>query len=83
MTGGITFVHEHSSKTRDRVTMALTFGQLSATASTRLLTMPALMLNRSSRVMPGLRGTPAGMTTTSTPFKAAASSSAPVNAATC
>jgi hypothetical protein len=27
--------------------------------------MPALMLKRSSRVMPGLRGTPAGMTTMS------------------
>lgn len=28
-------------------------------------TMEALVLKRSSRVMPGLRGTPAGMTTTS------------------
>jgi hypothetical protein len=32
--------------------------------------MPALMLNRSSRVMPGLRGTPAGITTRSQPASA-------------
>ncbi len=32
--------------------------------------MPALMLKRSSRVMPGLRGTPAGMTTRSAPCQA-------------
>lgn len=35
---------------------------------------PALMLNRSSRVMPGLRGTPAGMTTRSHPASAPPSS---------
>ncbi len=33
-------------------------GQVRATASHRPLTIDALMLNRSSRVMPGLRGTP-------------------------
>eukprot|EP00966_Prymnesium_polylepis_P310791 7180737-Prymnesium_polylepis.1 len=33
--------------------------------------MEAFVLNRSSRVMPGLRGTPAGMTTTSQPVRAA------------
>ena len=38
---------------------ALTCGQWRATASARPLTIPALMLNRSSRVIPGLRGTPA------------------------
>lgn len=31
-------------------------GQWSAAASARALTIPALMLNRSSRVIPGLRG---------------------------
>lgn len=33
------------------------------------LIMPALTLKRSSRVIPGLRGTPAGITTTSEPWK--------------
>uniref|UniRef100_A0A0A9F8H4 Uncharacterized protein n=1 Tax=Arundo donax TaxID=35708 RepID=A0A0A9F8H4_ARUDO len=57
-------------------------GQLSATASTSDLTMLALMLKRSSRVMPGFLGTPAGMTTTSTPFKQLASSEGPVKSRT-
>jgi len=39
--------------------------------STRVLTMPAFVLKRSSRVMPGLRGTPAGITTTLAPVSAA------------
>mmetsp|Transcript_1212 Transcript_1212/g.2609 ORF Transcript_1212/g.2609 Transcript_1212/m.2609 type:complete len:302 (+) Transcript_1212:103-1008(+) len=39
------------------------WGQWRAIPSHRVRTMPALMLKRSSRVMPGLRGTPAGMTT--------------------
>ena len=52
-------------------------GQCSAIPSTRLLTMPALMLKRSSRVMPGLRGTPAGMMTRSQPVRQSPSSSAP------
>lgn len=39
-------------------------GQNWAHPSTRVLTMDALVLNKSSRVIPGLRGTPAGMTTT-------------------
>ena len=39
--------------------------------STSVLTMPAFVLKRSSRVMPGLRGTPAGITTTSAPRSAA------------
>lgn len=34
-------------------------GHAAAIPSHRVATMPALMLNRSSRVMPGLRGTPA------------------------
>lgn len=38
-----------------------------AQASAKVATMDAFVLNRSSRVMPGLRGTPAGMTTTSAP----------------
>ena len=57
------------------VMMAL--GQYLATPVQSVLTMPALMLKRSSRVMPGLRGTPAGMMTTSQPVSAAASCSSP------
>lgn len=38
---------------------------------------PALILNRSSRVMPGLRGTPAGMMTTCAPLSASPSWSSP------
>mmetsp|Transcript_16189 Transcript_16189/g.29160 ORF Transcript_16189/g.29160 Transcript_16189/m.29160 type:complete len:296 (-) Transcript_16189:433-1320(-) len=45
-------------------------GQCTAMASQRPWTIPALMLKRSSRVMPGLRGTPAGITTRSTPERA-------------
>jgi len=60
----------------------LTLGALSAIASTRVLTIPALMLNKSSLVIPGLRGTPAGMITRSTSFNAAASSEGPVKADT-
>ena len=44
-------------------------------ASQRDRTMPALMLKRSSRVMPGLRGTPAGMTTRWHPRRASESDS--------
>jgi hypothetical protein len=55
-----------------------TWGQYLAQAATRFFTMPALMLNRSSRVMPGLRGTPAGMTTRSHPVRHASSSASPV-----
>mmetsp|Transcript_17646 Transcript_17646/g.39838 ORF Transcript_17646/g.39838 Transcript_17646/m.39838 type:complete len:214 (+) Transcript_17646:204-845(+) len=44
--------------------MAITAsGQNFAHASTMPLAMPAFVLKRSSRVMPGLRGTPAGMKT--------------------
>ena len=41
-----------------------------ADPSARVATMPALMANRSSRVMPGFLGTPAGMTTRSHPASA-------------
>lgn len=41
----------------------IAFGQIFAHASTRLATIEALVLKRSSRVMPGLRGTPAGIKT--------------------
>ncbi|KAJ6752999.1 hypothetical protein OIU74_027778 [Salix koriyanagi] len=58
-------------------------GQLSATASTKVFTMLALMLKRSSRVIPGFLGTPAGMTTTSTPFKELGNSEVPVKSKTC
>lgn len=40
------------------------FGQLRAIASASVRTTPAFVLKRSSRVIPGLRGTPAGMITT-------------------
>ena len=46
-------------------------GQCWAMAWARSRTIPALMLKRSSRVIPGLRGTPAGMTTRSQPTRAA------------
>ena len=51
-------------------TERLTWGQYLAIAVQRDLTMPALMLKRSSRVIPGFLGTPAGMITTSAPSKA-------------
>jgi len=41
-----------------------------AIAEARVFTIPALMLNRSSRVIPGFLGTPAGMITTSDPSSA-------------
>ena len=50
----------------------LSSGACSAAALARSRTMEALVLNRSSRVMPGLRGTPAGMTTISASLRAAA-----------
>merc|ERR1719339_29867 len=44
-------------------------GHTLAAAAAIVATMEALVLNRSSLVMPGLRGTPAGITTTlSTPL---------------
>merc|ERR1719154_593760 len=48
-------------------------------AAAIVATMDALVLNRSSLVMPGLRGTPAGMTTISAPTRLASSWSAPTN----
>jgi len=50
--------------------LLLTLGQCLAIASQRPFTIPALMLKRSSRVIPGFLGTPAGMITTSAPSKA-------------
>lgn len=50
----------------------LASGACSAAALARSRTMEALVLKRSSRVMPGLRGTPAGMTTMSAPLRASA-----------
>ena len=45
-------------------------GHTVPTACASSATMDAFVLNRSSRVIPGLRGTPAGMTTTSAPSSA-------------
>merc|ERR1712147_569485 len=47
-------------------------GHVVAHASASDCTMLAFVLKRSSRVMPGFRGTPAGMTTTSMPSRASA-----------
>ena len=44
---------------------------------------PALMLNKSSLLMPGLRGTPAGMMTSCAPCRAADRESGPVCQVTC
>ena len=57
-------------------------GQYRATPCASVATIPALMLNKSSRVMPGLRGTPAGITTSAAPASAAPSSASPVCAVT-
>ena len=46
------------------------FGQYLATLWTKSLTIPALILNKSSLVIPGFRGIPAGMITKSHPVKA-------------
>ena len=48
--------------------MKTAFGDTSRAFFATSLTMPALMFSRSSRVMPGLRGTPEVMTTTSEPL---------------
>jgi len=45
-------------------------GQTSAQAWARSRTMEALVLKRSSRVIPGFLGTPAGIITISAPFRA-------------
>ena len=45
----------------------MALGQTLAAAAARSRTMDALVLNKSSLVIPGLRGTPAGMITTSQP----------------
>ena len=52
------------------MTRTLALGEASAAALARSRTMEALVLKRSSRVMPGLRGTPAGMRTISAPLRA-------------
>ena len=54
------------------MTRMLASGADSAAAFARSRTMLALVLKRSSRVMPGLRGTPAGMRTISAPLRAEA-----------
>lgn len=45
----------------------MALGDSLATTVARSRTIEALVLNRSSRVIPGLRGTPAGITTRSAP----------------
>ncbi len=48
-------------------TMRIAFGEPSRTCSTTPRTMPAFFSSRSMRLMPGCRGRPAVMTTTSEP----------------
>src|SRR5471030_3054040 len=50
------------------------FGQVLATCSIRLRTIPALTLNKSERSIPGLRATPAEISTTSAPTNAGVAS---------
>merc|ERR1719500_2005953 len=57
----------------------MALGQTLAAAAAMVATMEALVLNRSSLVMPGLRGTPAGITTISAPTRLASNWSAPTN----
>lgn len=59
-----------------------TLGQCSAIPMHKPFTMPALTLNKSSRVMPGLRGTPAGIMTKLQPFNAFPSSASPTKPST-
>ena len=54
-------------------------GQCLATPSIKVRTIPALILNKSSLVMPGFLGTPAGIMTKSMPSKAGPSCSFPRN----
>merc|ERR1719205_380025 len=49
----------------------IALGQTLAAAAAMVATMEALVLNRSSLVIPGLRGTPAGITTISAPTRLA------------
>mmetsp|Transcript_33598 Transcript_33598/g.88238 ORF Transcript_33598/g.88238 Transcript_33598/m.88238 type:complete len:237 (+) Transcript_33598:1865-2575(+) len=56
----------------------IALGQLVAIVRAIPMIIPALTAKRSSRVIPGFRGTPAGMTTTSAPSRAVPSWS-PVN----
>ena len=61
------------------ITLTIAFGQHLTIPSQSVLTIPALMLNRSSLVIPGLRGTPAGMITRSIPVRAFSSCGGPKN----
>ncbi|KAF1762769.1 hypothetical protein GCK72_011032 [Caenorhabditis remanei] len=54
------------------------FGEALAMTAAKSRTIPAFVLNKSSRVIPGLRGTPAGMTMTSAFSTAAYNSFGPV-----
>mmetsp|Transcript_18628 Transcript_18628/g.33364 ORF Transcript_18628/g.33364 Transcript_18628/m.33364 type:complete len:204 (-) Transcript_18628:31-642(-) len=51
------------------INASMALGQYFAQASTKPFAMSALTLNKSSRVMPGLRGMPAGMSTKSHPVR--------------
>ena len=57
------------------ITPIKALGAVVATCSIRLRTMPAFTLNRSARSIPGLRATPAEISTTSAPCKAGVASS--------
>ena len=64
------------------MTRSIAAGACVATAAVRSRTMPALTLKRSSRVIPGFRGTPAGIRTTSAPWSAAPSCVSPTKPST-
>lgn len=61
------------------IMLTIAFGQHLAIASQRVLTIPALMLKRSSLVIPGFLGTPAGMITRSIPIRASSNCCCPKN----
>lgn len=61
------------------ITRMLASGQESAQALAKSRTIEALVLKRSSRVIPGLRGTPAGMRTISAPVKHSLRFSSPLS----
>lgn len=65
------------------ITFTIALGQHFAIPSQRVRTIPALMLNKSSLVIPGLRGTPAGMITRSIPVRAFSNCGWPKKPRTC
>lgn len=61
------------------IKFTIALGQHLAIPSQRVLTIPAFILKRSSLVIPGFLGTPAGITTRSIPVRALSSCGCPRN----